>query len=331
MQVKLRKLASQVMSPLPVERIKPSPPFLNIGIDYFGPFVIRGEVQKRIRGKSYGVLFTCLSSRAVHVEVAHDYSTDGFLQVIRRYASMRGWPKTIHSDKGTQLVGASNELKQSIVNLNWEKIQVYGHKRGTTWNFTPADAPWYNGATEALVKTVKRALTTAVGEQVLSFSELQTCMFEAAQLVNQRPIGVHPCDPNEGSYLCPNDLILGRSSPEVPHGPFKERTSDHHRFDFIQQITAAFWRRWNREIFPSLVVQPKWHTEKRDLQVGDVVMMQDSNTVRGEWKMAVVCEAIRSSDNRVRRGIIEYKSENGTRIRVERPVQRLIVLVPATN
>ena len=79
------------------------------------------------------------------------------------------------------------------------------------------------------------------------------------------------------------------------------------------------------------MVQPKWHTEKRDLQVGDVVMMQDSNTVRGEWKMAVVCEAIRSSDNRVRRGIIEYKSENGTRIRVERPVQRLIVLVPATN
>ena len=328
---KLKRVASQVMSPLPTERIKPSPAFFNIGIDYFGPFIIKGEVQQRTRGKCYGVLFTCFCSWVVHVEVASDYSTDGFLQVMRRYSSIRGWPHTIFSDKGTQLVGASNELKEVVANLNWENIKSYGHKKGTMWSFAPADAPWFNGATEALVKTVKRALTGAIGEQVLTFSELQTCIFEAAQLVNQRPIGAHPSDPNEGSYLCPNDLILGRASPEVPQGPFKERTSNRYRFDFLQQIVDAFWKSWSRRVFPSLVIQPKWHTKSRNIQNGDVVMVENSNSIRGKWKLAVVKEAMTSKNGRVRRAILEYKSESGTVIVVERPVQKLVVLVPATK
>ena len=70
------------------------------------------------------------------------------------------------------------------------------------------DAPWYNDAAEALIKTVKRALTTAIGEQVLTYSELQTCVFEAAQLVNQRPIGIHPSHPNQGAYLSLNDSVF---------------------------------------------------------------------------------------------------------------------------
>ena len=110
-KLKFKKFQSQRMSTLPIERLKPSPPFQNIGLDYFGPFEIKGEVQKRVRGKCYGILFACDSSRAVHAEIAQNYSTDAFLQALRKYASIRGWPKSIHSDNGSQLVGASNELK----------------------------------------------------------------------------------------------------------------------------------------------------------------------------------------------------------------------------
>ena len=219
--IKYKRLVEQKMSPLPIERLKPSPAFLYIAVDYFGPFIIRGEVQKRTRGKAYGVILTCMNSRAVHVDIAPDYSTDTFLQLFRRFASIRGWPQSVFSDNGTQLVSASKELKDAITGLDWKQIQQYGHKNGFKWTFSPADAPWYNGAAEALRKTVKRALTTAIGEQVLTYSELQTCVFEAAQLVNQRPIGIHPSHPNQGSYLSPNDLILGRSSPDIPQGPFK--------------------------------------------------------------------------------------------------------------
>ena len=108
-KLKFKKLQSQKMATLPVERLKPSPPFQNIGLDYFGPFEIKGEVQKRVRGKCYGLLFVCDSSRAVHVEITQNYSTDAFLQALRRYASIRGWPQSIHSDNGSQLVGAAIE------------------------------------------------------------------------------------------------------------------------------------------------------------------------------------------------------------------------------
>jgi hypothetical protein len=328
---KLKALQQQVMSPLPIERIKPSPAFNTVGLDYFGPFMTKGEIQKRVRGKSYGVIFTCFSSRAVYVDLAHDLSTDGFFQVLRRFVCLRGWPAKLYSDKGTQLVGASNELREIVRNLAWDDIAKYGSSFNAEWEFAPADGKWYNGATESLVKSVKRALNAAIGENVLKFSELQTCLFEAAELVNARPIGAHPSSPQEGVYLCPNDLLLGRASKAVPQGPFLERTSDRFRFDFLQKVVQNFWRRWTREVFPNLVPEPKWHTAQRNVQAGDVVLVQDANPVRGRWKMALVEKVIESRDGKVRRVEITYKSPEGSRLTVERPVQKLIVIVPNDN
>ena len=319
-------MCSQIMSPLPIERIQPNPSFTNIGVDYFGPFKIKGEIQKRVRGKGYGVIFTCLCVRAVYVDVANDFSTDAFLQVLRRFSTFRGWPKKIFSDNGTQLVGASKELQEVITNLDWQKIKSAGISIGIDWTFSPGNAPWYNGATEALVKTTKRALNASIGENVMTFSELLTCIFEAAELVNERPIGMHPSNPDDGTYLCPNDMLLGRSTSKVPQGPFLERTSYQYRFDFIQSIVEAFWKRWTREVFPSLVIQNKWHTAKWNLKAGDVVLVQDSNAVRGEWKMASVVEPKESAGGKVRRVTIACRTITGSRQEVERPVQKLILL-----
>ena len=138
---KFKMLSSQKMSPLPIERLKPSPPFQNVGLDYFGPFEVKGEVQKRTRGKAYGLLFACDSSRAVHAEICQNFSTDAFLQALRRFSCIRGWPKKIHGDNGSQLEGASNELKKVVRDLSWEEVQVFGHKFDTEWSFCQADAP----------------------------------------------------------------------------------------------------------------------------------------------------------------------------------------------
>lgn len=102
------------MSDLSLERLQPSPPFSAAGVDFFGPFTIRGEVQKRTHGKCYGVFFVCFASRAVHIDVSKDYSTDRFLHVLRWFASIRGWPSKLYSDCGTQFVAASKELKVAI-------------------------------------------------------------------------------------------------------------------------------------------------------------------------------------------------------------------------
>ena len=169
---KFQRLSGQIMSNLLLERLQPSPPFSNVGIDFFGPFTIRGELQKRVRGKCYGVMFVCFASRAVHVDVSKDHSTDSFLQVMRRFASIRGWPKKVYSDCGTQLVTASKELNEAIKELDWGALQEYGIQHKFEWCIAPGDAPWVNCVTEALIKSTKKALNAAVGDQVMDFGEL---------------------------------------------------------------------------------------------------------------------------------------------------------------
>ena len=135
---------------------------------------------------------------------------------------------------------------------------------------------------------------------MLSFSELQTVMLEAAQLVNQRPIGKKPNDPNEGGYLCPNDLLLGRATPAVPQGPFKERVDLKHRLDFIEKLVQHFWKKWYHDVFPNLVIRQKWHVAQRNIMVEDVVLIHDSSHFRGEWRLGIVRSVTVDCDGKAR-------------------------------
>ena len=97
------------MAPLPEERMKPTPAFHNTSIDIFGPFTIKGEVNKRIKSKAFGVIFTCMSTRAVYCDLSQNYSTDAFMLVLRRFVCIRGNSSKIYSDRGTQLAALRKE------------------------------------------------------------------------------------------------------------------------------------------------------------------------------------------------------------------------------
>ncbi|XP_043198573.1 uncharacterized protein LOC122368576 isoform X1 [Amphibalanus amphitrite] len=333
-----KKFEAQRMGQLPVERLKPAPAWSSTALDYFGPMLIRGEVNKRSRGKAYGVLFTCMLSRAVHLDLASDYSTDGFLMVFRRFVSVRGCPSKLLSDSGSQLMAANKELQAAVRHLDRDTLREFGAENGISWEFTTPDAPWQNGCSEALIRSVKRTLSSVIGDQVLSFSELQTVMFEVSNLLNERPIGRHPTDVQDGVYLCPNDLILGRASRRAPSGPWDQSTSISRRHEFLQRLVDAFWRKWTRDFFPTLLPQQKWHVTKRNVQVGDLVYLQDSNAVRGNWRVGVVTRVREGRDGRVRDVDIRCRSatvcEGGAArpasrcVEITRSVHRLVVLVP---
>lgn len=171
-----------------MDRLKPTPAWYATALDFFGPFKIKDEVKKRTTGKAYGIIFNCLASRAVHVEISPDYSTEKFLRALRRFVSIRGYPSKLYSDNGSQLVAANVELRSVIQGLDQKSLKDFGVTQGLQWFFSSADAPWQNGTSEALIKSVKRAITLAIGDGTLTFSELQTVCFEAANLVNERPI-----------------------------------------------------------------------------------------------------------------------------------------------
>ena len=107
------------MADLPKDRCIEAPPFTHCGVDMFGPFVIR---ERRSDLKQYCALFTCFASRAVHIEVANAMDTDSFIQALRRFIARRGTVRSIRSDNGTNFVGASNELKKALDEMNQEQI-----------------------------------------------------------------------------------------------------------------------------------------------------------------------------------------------------------------
>ena len=216
--------------------------------------------KKRMTGKAYGLIFNCLATRAVYVDVSPDYSSEKFLMALRRFISIRGYPLKLYLDNRAQLVAANNELKKVVKDLDSRSLQQFGVMQGLKWISSSADAPWQNGLSEALIQSVKRAITLAIGESVMTFSELRTVCFEAANLINERPIGRHLTSLDDESYLCPNDLLLGRSTLRVP----SQTNNPQHRYEFLQKIVDNFRRRWTRDYFPSFIIKHNWHTTKNE-------------------------------------------------------------------
>ena len=331
-----KKRCEQIMGPLPDARLNPAPAWSSVSLDLFGPFVIRGEVNKRSRGKAYGLIINCLLTRAVHIDATPDYSTDTFLQALRRFMSFRGSPLKIFSDPGSQLKGAANIIDVSLSSLDQIKLKEFGLKHGFEWNFTAANAPWQNGCSEALIRSCKKAIHNSIGSQVLSIMELLTVFYECSNLLCERPIEMKSQDISDGNYLCPNDMLLGRATSRISSGPFEYDTSLRRRYLFLQSLVSAFWTKWNRFYFPTLLVRQKWHVDYRNLCIGDIVLMQDSNAIRGNWKLARVCNVYPSADGKVRKVEVEYKNcankmgldLPATFVKVQRPVQRLVLLLP---
>ena len=147
--------------------------------------------------------------------------------------------------------------------------------------------------------------------------------------MNERPIGIKQSKEQDFVYLCPNDILLGRSTSRLPHGPFNKNNSLIKRLLFIETLVNSFWEKWPRNYFPSLLIQQKWHHTKRNVVVGDRVIIQDNNMNRGKWKLGKITKINIGIDNIVRRVEIQYKNKDSDKFTtIERSVQRIIVVLP---
>ena len=207
-------LRPPIMADLPETRVTShSPPFTQVGVDYFGPIMV---TKFRRQEKRYGCLFTCLATRAVHIEIAHSLDTDSLIMCLRRMIARRGQPKIIYSDNGTNMSGADKELKDSIRRWNQQQIADTLSQRGIEWRFIPPASPHFGGAWERLVRSVKVALRWIVGRQVLRDETLSTFLTKVEALLNSRPLTYVSSEPDDLEALTPNYLLLGCANPWVP-------------------------------------------------------------------------------------------------------------------
>ena len=203
---------TQLMDDLPKERLTPyDRPFTYTGVDFFGPFYVK---RGRSSEKVYGCLFTCLNSRAVHIEDVSSLGTDAFIQAFRRFISNRGCPKEIWSDNGTNFVGADKEIRDSI--RGWDQDDLYKQriKDGINcflcpmfqWKFQPPTPSHMNGVWERLIRSVRKTMKAILGNPDAL----------VVTILNSRPLTPSTDDPSDPEPLTPNHLLLQQKNLALP-------------------------------------------------------------------------------------------------------------------
>lgn len=314
-------LCEQIMGQLPSFRTDVgTTPFTNTAVDLFGP--VKVKIARKTVDKAYGCLFTCLTSRAVHTELVMEESTDHFLMALRRFASIRGWPKIMYSDNGTNFVGSQAYLREMIENWDIQKIQHDCSENNTTfeWKFNCPTASHMNGAVESLVKSVRKAIDGAFGFASYSQSQWATILHEASYLVNSRPL--YPSSENvlDAPPITPNTLLLGHGIV-IPQPEKQEKVNPRHLNNSVQSRIQLFWEQWLRHFAPNLLVRNKWFHSRENLVAGDLCLILDPHHPRALWKMALVEETMPNEDGHVRR--VKVRTATGF---YERPVHKLCLI-----
>ena len=310
----------QIMAPLPTARVTPGEtPFSSVGVDYFGPLKVK---YRRGTVKRYGCVFTCLAIRAIHIEIAHDLSTDSFIQAVCRFVSRRGPPKELFSDNGTNFRGAESEVKQMLQKWNQARILDRLRKQGIQWHFSPPSASHTGGVWERMIRTIRKNMRALIGDRIVDDETLLTVMCEVEKMINDRPLTRQCDDPRDLSPLTPNTLLLGYRNQSSSPTTLSWICHPRQKWKEAQRLADMFWGRWLKEYLPSLQERQKWLSPKRNLTRGDIVLMVKEDSPRGQWPLAVVEETFPGNDGHVRRVTIRTANQS----RYQRDVRKLCLL-----
>ncbi|XP_076853956.1 uncharacterized protein LOC143509279 [Brachyhypopomus gauderio] len=335
-----RPTEQQRMADLPTDRIEPTPPFSFCGMDCFGPFYSK---QGRREQKRYGLLFTCFCSRAVHIELLEDMTTDAFINALRCFIAIRGPVRQLRSDHGSNFVGAKNELERALKELDEERVATFLAEQQCDFCMNVPDASHAGGVWERQIRTARSVLSSVLAQSAgrIDDTSLRTFFYEAMSIINSRPLTVDSInDPTNLEPLTPNHLLTMKSSiPLPPPGRFvKEDLYARKRWRRVQYLSEQFWCRWRKEYLAGITIRQKWHAPRRNVQVDDIVILQE-DAPRNVWRLARVLDVCKDEDGLVRRATIQLGerklSDRGERLSkpsvVERPIQKLVVLMESSK
>lgn len=325
-RIRKARATSPRMGDLPEARLAHHQrPYTYCGVDLFGPMEI--TVGRR-RDKRYGVLFTCLTVRAIHIELVPSLSTDSFIMALRRMAARRGWPYRMYSDNGTNFRGADSELKRSFKEINEEAaVKNELTNRGLEWHFISPASPHMGGAWERLISSVKTALRVILKERAPREEVLITLLAEVENIVNSRPLSHVSVDPEYPESLTPNHFLIGTSSNLPVPGKFdNDDFYSRKLWRITERLADMFWQRWVREVLPTMLPRQKWFQEGHQLKQGDVVVIVDPKLPRNTWPKGIIESVHPGADGRVR--IVDIRTKTGI---LTRPVTRVALLPTAAE
>ena len=296
---------------LPKCRVDEGPPFSSVGIDFAGPLI----VSDMPNNKCYICLFTCASTRAVHLELVETLDVESFIRAFRRFCARRGLPSRILSDNAKTFKSAAKEVKTLIRS---PRFNEHFSCKGVQWEFIIERAPWQGGMWKRLIRSTKRCLRKNVGRALLKFAELRTVLVEIENVINSRPL-TYIYDDEEGvNYpLTPSQLINGRNLAMLPNDGHYEIVSTHEslskRARYHRKVLSHFIKKWQREYLLNLLEahRPKGANKEPSINVGDVVLLRNEQSKRSFWKLCRVVELLKSKDGAVHAAKVQVGSSGG--------------------
>ena len=329
------------MAPLPPERLDKPEIFRFVSVDLMGPFFVqhvctetlafkaasnnikhaksdlsKAEKEARLKDlrnfcphadaegdtKVWGCLFVCFQSRAIHLELMRDSSTQQFILALERFIGRRGRPEMIYSDNASNFKAAEKELRQLHRKIDFQAVKNAGiisaKSSPITWQFSTEKAAWTNGITERLVQSVKRALRPTLLREVVSFERLEAILIGIEGILNCRPLATSSsADQDLATPITPSLLMYGKNMLPLEDPPRLLRTDDSHMPNITkslkvrQRFLNMFWRTWRKEYLLRFDVAKKWVKPNNNrLDVGDVVVVVDPDSLRNDWRLAKVVE-----------------------------------------
>lgn len=319
-RIRTARPSPQPFGQLPKDRLTPYVrPFFNTGLDYFGPVEV--TIGRR-REKRWVAIFTCLSVRAVHLEIAADLSTDSCLTCIRNLANLRGPPARIRCDNGTNFVGARNELAREVNFFDSQAMQRELSTQNIEWVFNCPGNPEAGGAWERLVQSVKRVLSVTLKEVAPRVETLRSLLLEAANILNARPLTHLPVEADEPDPITPNHFLIGNmNATTAPIPAEQEPLPTRRQWAIVQELVRRFWSRWLTDYLPELTRRSRHYINTPALKEGGLVLICETNQPRGSWIRGRIVKTIAGTDGIVRTA--EVQTVNGI---LRRPATRLAVL-----
>ena len=336
---------TQRMGDLPdVKFMTPCRPFSHITLDLAGPYQVYDCVKGRTLMKTWAVVFVCLNTGSVHVELAKAYTASAFLVKFKKFISYRGCPSYVYSDMGSNLVKANKVMDST--DFPWEQAKKMTAEIAPdmTWRHAPSQAQHRDGASEACIKMLKATMKHMVKGGPLAYDEFDTCLAMAANALNERPLSVRVHSGAEPGVcpVTPNLLLLGQRT--FTEDLAKNFVKDEHdranmRMALIQESFHQWWQEWYVQVFPQLVPVKKWRSVERNMRVGDIVLVRFATKVPpAKYRLGRVVEVKTDPKGLVRSCLVGMRPRDAREKTLpyrskdlliqEIVVQRLVVFLP---
>lgn len=318
---------TQLMGSLPSVRTKRMVrPFTNCGTDLCGPIFVRVSGERGVRSsKGYIVIFICLSTKAVHLEVVSDMTSEAFIAALKRMIGRRGNVGVIYSDNGTNFVGAKSILEidgEDAKKQFRDDIKNYLAIHNTKFVFNPPAAPWMGGIWERNIRSLKTHLRKVVLDRKLTYEGYSTVLIQIEAVLNSRPLCPLSENPAEMEALTPGHFLIGEAltAPMEPNlTNVRENRLD--KWDLYTKIKQEFWQRWSDDYMALLQPRTKWTDRKENLKVGDMVLVRDELMPPLRWPLGRIDAVYPGKDGLVRVVDVKFNSKI-----YKRPIGKLSLL-----